>query len=205
MEIYERIGETEGQIESLNQLAWLFFGDKQLDAAEEAATRAIDLVSGKGQEFYACQLHRTLGQICGSKGDKKNAIHHFETALGIASSFNWCDLLFWIHYGLAYLFLEEDGFYDASTHIERAKTNAVNDAYHLGRARDLQARVWHRQRRLEDAKSEASQALEIFESLGAAGDQRDCGDFLDIVEQEMTSRSNSLRGELLKRKESYIP
>jgi hypothetical protein len=47
-EIYERIDETAGQIRCLNQLVWLLFDDNQLDAAENAASCGIGLISGKG-------------------------------------------------------------------------------------------------------------------------------------------------------------
>ena len=196
LEIYEQIGGKVGLIQGLDSLAWLLFDNKQLDDAENAASRAIDLISGKGkgQEFFVCQLHRTLGEICGSKGDKKKAIHHFETALGIASPFCWYDILFWSHFGLAELCLEGREFDRASVHLERAKSNATDDIYLLGRATHLQARVWHRQGRLEDAKSEALRALEIYETSGAENDAKFCRDLLRIVEQAMKNRS---KGELL--------
>jgi tetratricopeptide (TPR) repeat protein len=194
LELYGRIGDTTGQIRTLDNLAWLLFDDKQLDAAENAASRAIDLVSGEGQEHSASRLHRTLGKICGSKGDKEKAVHHFETALRIASPFNWHDILFWSHFDLAELFLLRCDFDDASAHIDRAKLNTGNDLHYLGRAKHMQARIWFWQRRLEDVKSEALRALEIHERLGAAGDVKICRELLEMVEQEMTNRST---GELL--------
>ena len=45
LEIFIWIGETVGQANSLNDLAWLLFDAGQPDAAEESASRAIDLVS----------------------------------------------------------------------------------------------------------------------------------------------------------------
>jgi tetratricopeptide (TPR) repeat protein len=51
----------------------------------------------KAINFRVCQCHRLLGDIHYSKGETEKAIDHFETALGIASSFNWHDQLFWIH------------------------------------------------------------------------------------------------------------
>ena len=78
LEIHERRGEAEGQAQSSNQLAWLFFDTKQLDAAEIVASRAVNLVTEEGQEFCLCQLHHILGKIYSFKGEKTKAIHHLE-------------------------------------------------------------------------------------------------------------------------------
>jgi tetratricopeptide (TPR) repeat protein len=177
----------------LKELAFLFLEHKQLEAAENAASRAIDLVPGKGQEYLVCQLHRVLGKIHRFKGDKNKAIHHFNTALEIASPFNWNDHLFWIHYVLADLFLNENEFDDAHAHTERAKSHAVDNTYRLGRAMRMQAGVWYRQRRFKEAKSEALQAVEIFEKFGAATDADHCREFLRLVEQAMGSPSTSFQ------------
>ena len=192
--ICERIDDTIGQAICLNGLAWLLFDDKQLDAAKNAASRAIDLASAeKGQEYIVCQLHRVLGNIHQSNGEKEKSVHYFNTALEIASPFNWHDSLFWIHYSLADLFRNEGEYDDAHAHIERAKSHAVDDAFKLGRAMHMQAIVWYRQRRLRDAKWEASQALEIFENLGAAKDAEICRDLLQMVERARRSRSSSFQ------------
>jgi tetratricopeptide (TPR) repeat protein len=189
--IFERINDTVGQTQVLDSLAELLLRDKQLDAAQDAASRAIGLISGKGQESIICQIHRTLGEIHGSKGEKQKSIHHFRTALAIASPPNWHNDLFWNHYHLAELFGNDGEFNDANAHIEHAKSHAVNDVYNLGRAMNLQAGVWHRQDRLEDAKSEALHALGIFEKLGAANDAAFSKDLLQNIEREMKSRSIS--------------
>jgi tetratricopeptide (TPR) repeat protein len=94
--IYERLGDTAGQARCLNRLAYLLDHDDQLDAAEEAATRAIKLLPEKGQEYIVCESHRILGTIHESKGEREKSIHHYEAALGIASPFNWHDELFGI-------------------------------------------------------------------------------------------------------------
>jgi hypothetical protein len=63
----------------------------------------------------------------------------------------------------------KDRFDDAHAHIEQAKSHTVNNTYSWVARSLLQAQVWYRQQdRLEDAKSEALRALEIFEKLGAA-------------------------------------
>ena len=197
LEIFERIGDTPGELQVLDRLAWLFLKDKQLDAAEDTASRAIDLATEKGREFYVCRLHRTLGKIFHSKGETKKAIHHFETSIGIASRCNWQDDLFWNHYELAVLFHEEAKFDGASAHIEQAKCHAANISYKLGCATELQANVWYGQLRFEEAKSEALCAIEIYEKIGATKDVRDCVDLLQAVDRAMDNRSTGFRGELL--------
>jgi hypothetical protein len=51
----------------------------------------------------------------------KQAIDHYETALGIASSSNWHGEQFWILCSLAELFRDQGRFDDAHAHVERAK------------------------------------------------------------------------------------
>ena len=189
LEIYERINSTIGRANCLSDLAWLLFYDNQPDAAENAASQAIDLASKKGQEYIVCQLHRLLGMIHRSKGEKEQAIHHFNMALGIASPLNWHDQLSWNHYDLADLFRGEGEFDDANVHIQQAKSHAVNNAYWQGRATESQANIWYQQRRLEEAKSEVSHALRIYEKLGATKHARDCWELLQRVEREMNGQS----------------
>jgi tetratricopeptide (TPR) repeat protein len=195
LEIFQRIGETNGQTRCLGDLAWLLFGDKQLDAAEEAASRALDLASEKDESYFVCQLHRVLGKISYSKGEKKKAVHRFETALVIASPFNWHEELFWIHCDLADLLCDEDEYDDATVHLQRAKSHAVDDAYRLAHAMHVQAAVWYLQSRLEEAKWEGLHALEIFGKLGVKGAEA-CRDLLKTIEREMKVRSCRPQGEL---------
>jgi tetratricopeptide (TPR) repeat protein len=197
LEIFKRIGSTRGQIQCSDDLAWLLYEDQQLDAAEDVASRAIDLVGEKGQDYLLTKLHRILAKICQSKGEKTKAIHHFETAIRIASPFGWHGALFWNHYGLALLFREEGEFDDANVHAEQTKSHAADDAYRLGRAMEIQASVWYCQLRLEEAKSEALHALEILEKLGAAMDVRDIQQLLRQVEMAIKKRPTGFQGELL--------
>ena len=133
LEIFEQMGDTARQAHSLIQLTWVLYDDGQLNAAEEAAFRAIQLLPEKGQEFLVCKSHRILGDIYCSKGKKEEAVHHFEIALGIASGFNWSSQPFWIHYSLAELFYDEDKFVAAHAHIERAQLHAnATGAYCVG-------------------------------------------------------------------------
>jgi len=165
--IFERLGNTVGQAACLIDLAFLRHKDKQLGAGEEAASCAIDLLPEKGQQLLVCQGHYVLGKIYSSKGNTEKAIHHFEVALGIASSLGAASQAFWIHFDLAKLFSREGRSNDAHTRVEQAKSHAVNDTYLLARASLLQARFWYQQHMFEEAKSEALRVLGVFEKLGA--------------------------------------
>ena len=68
LEIYEQLGDPISQARCLIDLAHLLDEDNQLDAAEEAASRAIDLLP-EGKKFLVCKGHRALGVIYRSKGE----------------------------------------------------------------------------------------------------------------------------------------
>ena len=88
LEIYERFKHTTEQAGALCRFGRLLCSDQQLNAAEEALSRAIDLSSDKGDQLMLCMSHRVLGTISRSKGETEKAIIHFETALGTAPSLN---------------------------------------------------------------------------------------------------------------------
>ena len=187
LEIYERLGDTIKRALCLDQLARLLYEDGQLDAAEEAAIHSSKFLPEKGQEFRVCSSHCTLGNIYRSKGQREEAIHHYEEALRIASTFNSHNDLLRIQLALAWLFLAERKFDDAYAHIEQAKLHVLDNPYHLGRVALLEARILYRQRRLEDATSEALHALEIFKKAGASMDVGLCGALLQNIEQATKS------------------
>ena len=193
LEIFERIGDTARQGNSLIKLAWALYADGQLNAAEDATFRAIKLLPEKGQEFMVCISHRALGDIYYSKGEREKAIHHLEIALGITSRFNFTRGPFWIHYSLARLFCDEVKFAEAHTHIERAKFHAnATGEYSLGCLVHLQAEIYYRQDKLEEATSEALCALEIYENFGALGEVEGCRTLLQRIKQTAKSRDTPM-------------
>jgi len=188
-EVYKHLGDTVGEAECLKVLAYVLWADDQLDAAEEAASRAISLLPEKGEQFLTCQCHRILGDIYGAKGNTEKAVYHFEVALGIASSFDWHDELFWIHYRSACLSCIQGRFDDADAHVERAKSHALGDPFSLGVAAVLQALSWYRQGRLEEAKFEALRGADIAEKLGAAQLLEVSRKVLEVIDSSCSEQS----------------
>jgi len=185
LKIYERLGDTVEQARCSSKLAWVLHDGGQLDAAEKAAFRAIDLLPEKGDESQVSDCHRVLGNVYRSKGETEKAIHHYEAALKIASSFGWNGRSFWIHYCLARLFSDQDRFDDANAYIGRAKSQMVTNAHHLAFAIDMQARIWFKQDRFEEAKSESLCAIDVFEKLGAKNAADNTRKFLRRIEAAM--------------------
>jgi len=118
-----------------------------------------------------------------SKGEIRKAIHHLKVVLGIATPSSWNDVLFWAHYRLAHLFRDGGRFGDAQAHTEHAKSLAVNK-YHLGGVIEMQAIIWYKQHRLEEAKSEALRAADVFGKLGATEDVERCRELLRVIREE---------------------
>ena len=168
-EIYKRLGDTVDQAQCLIDLGWLLHEDSQPNDAEEAVSHTIDLLPETGEQFQLCRCHHLLGSIYRSKGKTKRATHHLDIALGIASPFNWVDMLFWIRCSMAVLSSDECRSKDAHAHIEHARLHATNgnSTYFLARAMRLRAHFWHKQRRFREAKFDA---LDAFEKFGAVND-----------------------------------
>ena len=183
LEILKQLDDKEEQAGCLNNLAYLLYDDEQLDAAEEAALQAITL-SDKGNQFPVCESYRLLGDICSSRGQREEAIKHYEAALGIASSSNWDYQLVWIHYSLAELFHKQSKFDDVYTHIAHAKLHTLNDMYLLGRVVELEARFLYEQGSLEKAKVETLDAIAVYERIGSIQDIERCRVLLQQIEEK---------------------
>ena len=188
-EIFERLGKADGQAHSFNILASLLRQDGQLDAAEEAASRAIDLSEN---QLHLCQSHGHLGDIHRSRGNTEKAISHCETALQFASSLGLGYMLSGAHLSLARVYFMQFKLNAAHAHVEHAKSYVGNDMLQLGQVLMVGACVLHMQLRVEEAKLEVSHALAIFEKLGAA-EAVDARKFLDAFNRE--TRRDGLDGD----------
>jgi len=165
-EIYERLGDTVAQAGCLVDLAWLLDSDEELEAAEEAASRAISLVPEDGDQSLVFQSHRILGKIYQSQERTGEAIQHYEVALGIAPASGGDDQLFEVHSSLATLFLGEARLDDARAHVERAKSHAVNNPHNLDLATQQQTSISHAQNMIGWLISEFRNIASMFGWVG---------------------------------------
>lgn len=74
--------------------------------------------------------------------------------------------MFWAYYSPALLFHDEDEPEDANIRPEQAKSLTATAPYYLGLAKEAQAGVWCKQRRLEEARSEVLCAIDVYEKFG---------------------------------------
>jgi len=187
VKIYEELNNTVERGHALTTLSSLLWKSNQLDAAEEAVLYAINLHLDQGDQFVVCQGHRVLGDIYHSRGDGEKAINYFKTALEIASSVNWQDELFWNHCCLASLFFGQGRFDDAYAHIKHAKSHTANNTYYLAHVIEMLAGFLYRQQRLEEGRSEALHAVNIYEKIGATRNLEGCRDLLQQIEKAINN------------------
>ena len=190
--IFGRLGETEKQAYCLLALASLLQKDEQLDAAEEAASRALDLSENRNQH-HLCQCHRVLGEIHQYKGNTEKAIHYFEASLQTASVLGLGILLSQGHFALAFLYFREGKHNDAHAHIKHTKSHAGSNTLLLGHAVLLSAHILYQQDRSEEGKLEALRGLAIFEKLGATGPAESARQLLEIIERELDDDGKPLK------------
>lgn len=195
--IQERLGNTAQQANCSHSLAFTLCEEGKLDAAEEVVFRAINLRSEEGRERLLSVSHCILGNIYRAKGERESEIHHFEEALRIASLVNFRIQLFWAHFSLARLFCDRGEFDDAHTHIQQAGIHAANDAYFRGCAAQMHGEILYRQRRFDDAISEALRAIGIFEGLEGVGELPHCRVLLQNIERAAPTRSREARRSLI--------
>ena len=178
-EVFGRFGDKPTQTNCLHVLASLLHQDGQLNAAEETASRTLEL---SDNPFDLCQCHRVLGNIHRSKGNTEKAIYHVETSLQVASPLGMDSLLSESHVSLAHLYMDQNKFNEARTHITRAKLHSGDDMLQLGRVSYNYAWLLCKQHRYEEGKSELLCAIAIFEELGATDFVEKCRQGLEMVE-----------------------
>jgi len=196
--IYERLDDTVGQVDSLQLLALLLAKVGQVDAAEEAVSRAANLLPDKPSQYQLCWHYYTLGYICAARGEMEAAINHHEKAFKSASSVTLRIEQVSILRCLVVSLLDAGRLDDARVHLERLKSDGVNDPLSLTLAVVVQARVWCQQGRFEEARSEVSSAISTTEKFGASKLSATLSKELFRTTKEEMNKSVIGEGELLR-------
>ena len=192
LEIYEKLDDTTGQVDSLHRLALLLVKDNQADAAEHASSRAIGLPSDGPSQSQLYEHHHIIGHICECRGETEMAIDHHMKALGLARSLNSEDKQASILTCLLGLLIEAGRFDDAQAHIEQLKLHAVNDPVYRGVVIVVQAGIWYRQGKLEEARSELLRTIGSCEEIRVLADSMgDLKEALRGIEEEIRKRDAS--------------
>jgi len=177
------LSDTEGQASSLRVLALLFAEDCQVDAAEEAASRAANISSDNPSKYQLPEHHHILGHIYYSRGEAAAAIDHLKTALELATSFSLQRIQASVLCCLLRVLLEEGRLDDARAHLE--KSDAVNHIDGLYLAAVIQVCVWRQQSRVEEAESEIWRVIDMCQKIGVPADsvQYGKGFFREVEEK----------------------
>jgi hypothetical protein len=166
LEIYERLGNTVGQALCLINLTRLFLERGQLDLGEEATSARSISSWGKANNTGSANLIEFSAGYIDSKGMSK-AIHHLELALGIATPSDW-------HDGVTVLdsLRPRMPVSRAHAHLTTHKLTSNTQSHtrsiaHITMAlvAEMQATVWYRQDRPEEAGREARRAAEIYDGV----------------------------------------
>ena len=195
LEIYEKLGNTEAQTDSLQHLALLFVEVKQVDAAEEVASQAIGLSSGRASERQHCQHHHILGHLHGLRGETEAAIHHFTAVFRIFSHPSTLQHRVTPLQCLLQLLLEAERFDEAQLYLESLKALIANEPYNLDNVLVRQAYIHYGQGRLGRAKSELSHIINTREKAGVLGDLLDDAKvFLQVLEVGTNNMVDTMEG-----------
>ena len=192
LEVSGRLSETGRQVDCLINLASLLHQNEQSDAAEEAASRALDLSENSNQRLL-CRSHELLATIHRSRGNRERAIHHLEASLRIASLLNLSHQVSGAHFTLASLYLDEGKLNDAYTHVEHAKSHAEDNILTLSGVLLLSTDILYNQNRPEEAKLEALRALDILEKVGATDTAETVRRLLEEVEKKLHGNGKRLK------------
>ena len=178
--IYEQLGDKVGQADTLQHLALLFVEVKQVNAAEEAASHAINLLPNEPGDSTHCEHHHILAHICESRGESEEAISHFEKALGIPSS---AEKQMKNLYCFSRLLLDEEWLCYAQACLNQIKSCDTYDPHPPSGAEIRQAYILFVQGRFEEAKFQLLHIVGENEKVGGSPKSiEECKVLLQVIE-----------------------
>ena len=196
LRVFERLEDKCWQGHCLKIIAWAWIDGRQLGGALRCVDRLFILLRNGGDKGLLRSCGRILATISVQMGNLSDAKEILEGTLEVPFLLGDAHSRFWIIYRLAEVYFGLGDLDGVGRQVSNMKSlaQASHDQYLLGRAIELQAKVWLRVGRFAEARSEALLALVAYGKAGNARNQEKCGELLKCIEME--SNNSALKPEL---------
>lgn len=179
-----RGGASREAASALNALGGFAFESGDMAQSAQHYTHARDLAL-RSSDLVALIEHN-LGILANVRGDRAEAMTHFEAALMAAERAGDTRQAAMAHHNLARAWVDMEQYADAQSHYEQALSGAliVGDRHLEGLCRLNLAEMQVRQGRSATAKDDAEAALAIFDGLDSRRDKGAANRVLGMIYRE---------------------
>ena len=192
LKVFERLEDKCWQGHCLKIIAWGYVDCRQLKGASRCVDRLFSLLRNGGDKGLLRSCSRILATIAVQMGNLSDAKEILESTLEVPLLLGDPHSRFWITYRLAEVYFglgDSDGVGNQITNM-KSLAQVSHDQYLLGRAMELQAKVWLKTGRFAEARSEALLALSAYGKAGNSRNQEKCGELLECIEMESSNSAS---------------
>ena len=194
LKIFERLEDKCWQGHCLKIIAWGYVDCRQLRGASRCVDRLFALLGNGGDKGLLRSCGRILATISVQIGNLSDAKEILESTLEVPLLLGDAHSRFWIIYRLAEVYFglgDLDGVGNQITGM-KSLAQVSHDQYLLGRAMELQAKVWLKTGKFAEARSEALLALSAYGKAGNSRNQEKCGELLKYIEVESSNSASKM-------------
>ena len=184
LRVFERLEEKCWQGHCLKIIAWGYVDCRQLRGASRCVDRLFALLRNGSDKGLLRSCGRILAAISVQTGNLSDAKEILESTLEVPLLLGDAHSQFWITHRLAEVYFglgDLNGVGDQITGM-KSLAQVSRDQYLLGRAMELQAKMWLKTGRFAEARSEALLALAAYGKVGNSWNQEKCGELLKCIE-----------------------
>jgi len=196
LKVFERLEEKCRQEHCLKIIAWGHIDCRQLRGVSRCVDRLFALLRNGGDKGFLRSCGRILATISVQTGNLSDTKEILESTLEVPLLLGDAHSRFWITYHLAEVYFGLGDLNGVDNQITGMKSLAQisHDQYLLGRAMELQAKVWLKTGRFAEARLEVLLALAAYGEAGNSQNQEKCREPLKCIEME--SSDSASRAEL---------
>jgi len=194
LRVFERLEEKCWQGHCLKIIAWGYVDCRQLRGASRCIDHMFALLRNGGDKGLLRSCGRILATISVQMGNLSDAKEILESTLEVPLLLGDAHSRFWITYRLVEVYFglgDLNGVCDQITSM-KSLAQASHDQYLLGRAMELQAKVWLKTGRVAEARSEVLLALAAYGKAGNSRNQEKCGELLKCIEMESNDSASKM-------------